>query len=389
VALVRAGYGATALSSGGVDFGAAGDDLRDCSEPVAFFKAEMDAVGHPYAGARDAPVRLPTTLGSLKTTHLYPATMAAGVVELWDDEELLLIVDLPSLAAFDGRQVARALSDALPGLETHVEAVELVGLPRIGTLPRGHNATAFELAHLLDDEAVARAWAEQIRAAAHRFEATRVLLPPVCGLDRWADVLPFIRGMVELPCFEPLTTPPSIWGQRLQSACDAALRRAGVRVVHARVDGFARARDAVSIIRATQKRTHYAWAPRQVVLATGRFISGGLAQDGWPREAIFDLPLFLDGTPLNSSAAMDLLTPQFAHGQALFRVGVEAGDRLRPLGALGRPIFSNLHVAGSVQADQDYAAGQGGLGAALVSGYWAGREVATAIGLTKGSSESG
>jgi glycerol-3-phosphate dehydrogenase len=389
VTLVRAGYGATALSSGGVDFGPAGDDLPDHDEPVAFFHAAMDAVAHPYAGTPDTPVRLPTTQGTLKTTHLYPATMAAGVVEAWEDGERLLVVELPSLAAFDGHQMARGLSDTLQGVEAHVTAVDLVGLPRINTLPRGHNATPFELARLLDDEAVARTWAEAIRTAAHRFAATRVLLPPVCGLDRWAEVVPRIAGTVGLPCFEPLTTPPSIWGQRLQAACDAALRRAGVRVVHARVDGFSRDGGAVGIVRATQKRTRTAWSPEQVILATGRFIPGGLSQDGRPREAVFDLPLFLDGMPLDGPGAVDLLDPQFSHDQALFRVGVEADDRLRPLGALGRPIFSNVRVAGSIQADWDYAAGQGGLGAALVSGYWTGREAAAAIGSMRGSSENG
>lgn len=389
VTLVRAGYGATALSSGGVDFGPAAEDLPGRDEPLALFRAAMVTAGHPYAGAPDAPVRLPTTQGSLKTTHLYPATMAAGVVETWDEGERLLIVELPPLAVFDGRQVARGLTDALPGLETRVEAIDLLGLPRIDTLPRGHNATPFELARLLEDEAVAQAWAEEVRAAAHRFEATRVLLPPVCGLDRWTEVVPRIAGIVGLPCFEPLTTPPSIWGQRLQAACDAALRRAEVRVVHARVDGFARDGGAVGIVRATQKRTRHAWAPERVVLATGRFIPGGLAQEGRPREAVFDLPLFLDGMPLDGPDGVELLDPRFAHDQALFRVGVEADDRLRPLGALGRPIFSNLHVAGSIQADWDYAAGQGGLGAALASGYWAGREAAAAIGSMRGSSDNG
>jgi glycerol-3-phosphate dehydrogenase len=389
VTLVRAGYGATALSSGGVDFGPASDDLPERDEPLTFFHAAMDTVGHPYAGSLDTPVRLPTPQGSLKTTHLYPATMAAGVVDAWDEGERLLVVELPSLAAFDGGQVARGLSSALPELETHVETVDLVGLPRIDTLPRDHNATPFELARLLEDEAVSRGWAEAIRAAARRFEATRVLLPPVCGLDRWAEVVPRIAGLIERPCFEPLTTPPSIWGQRLQAACDAALRRAEVRVVHARVDGFARDGGTVGIVRATQKRTHHAWSPAQVVLATGRFIPGGLVQEGQPREAVFALPLFLDGMPLDGQRAADLLDPRFAHDQALFRVGVEADDRLRPLGALGRPIFSNLHVAGSIQADWDYAAGQGGLGAALVSGYWAGREAAAAIGLARGCGDNG
>ena len=113
------------------------------------------------------------------------------------------------------------------------------------------------------------------------------------------------------------------------------------------------------------------------------------ATGGRPRETVFDLPLFLDGMPLDGPGAAELLDPQFARDQALFRVGVEADDRLRPLGALGRPIFSNLHVAGSIQADWDYAAGQGGLGAALASGYWAGREAAAAIGSMRGTSDNG
>jgi anaerobic glycerol-3-phosphate dehydrogenase/bacterioferritin-associated ferredoxin len=373
VLLVRKGYGATALSSGAIDFGAATAELPDPAAPLACFKRALEAAGYPVAGAPDIPVRLPTSQGALKTTHLYPAVLAAGVTDHWGAEEHLLVVDVSPLAAFDARAVAAGLADCVSGLRTSAFDVPLTGLPRTGGLPRDHNATPFELARLLDDVDVARAWGAHIREAAGRTGATRVLLPPICGLQGWPRTLATLEQAVGLPCFEPLTAPPSVWGQRLQAACDAALRLAGVRVVHASVEGFSRIGGAIAVVRATQKRTSYAWAPQHVVLATGRFIAGGMLRDERLREAVFDLPLFLDGAPLDGAAAPALLDVQFSHDQAAFRVGVETDDRLRPLNSVGRAAFSNLHAAGSIQAGWDYAAGRGGLGAALISGYWAGR----------------
>jgi glycerol-3-phosphate dehydrogenase len=372
VALVRPGYGATALSSGGIDFGPASAELPGTEEALALFHHAMENAGHPYLGAPDIPVYLPTALGTLKTTHLYPAPLAAGVVGQWGADEHLLVVGVPALSSFDAHQVARSLAAALDGLRVTAADVDLVGLPRIDTLPRGHNATPFELARVVEDEDVALAWASRIREAAHEAGATRVMLPPIGGLRRWAATHALLQEAIGLPCFEPLTASPSIWGQRLQTACETALRQAGVRVVHAAVEGFTRVAGGIGTVRAVRKHTTYTWAPQQVVLATGRFLAGGLAREERLRETVFDLPLFLDGVRLDAADGVEWLDPHFAHDQALFRVGVEVDERGRPLGGLGQPILANLYAAGSIRAGWDYAAGRAGLGAALVSGYHAG-----------------
>ncbi|MBN1180374.1 MAG: FAD-dependent oxidoreductase [Anaerolineae bacterium] len=371
VALVRKGYGATALSSGGIDIGTAAGELPDVAEALAALRAALAGAGYPLSGDSAAPVRLPTAQGTLKTTHLYPETLAGGVVDRWGAAERLLVVGVPPLAAFDARLVAAELAQALPGLEAVAADVPLVGIPRLDTLPRDHNATPFELARLLDDEDVARAWGAAVRAAAEKARATRVLLPPICGLERWPAAHAALEGAMGRPCFEPLSTPPSTWGQRLQAACETALRQHGVRVVHAAVDGFTRAGNALDTVRATQKETLFLWKPGRVVLATGRFIGGGLACDPRPRETVFALPVFLDGVAVDGTTYSVMLDPQFAHEQALFRAGVEVDATSRPLSALGRPMFVNLYAAGTVQAGWDYATGQGGLGAAAISGYWA------------------
>jgi glycerol-3-phosphate dehydrogenase len=373
VVVVRKGYGATALSSGAIDVGAASEELPDVKTALATFREAMDSVGYPVTGAPSKVVRLPTAQGTLKPTHLYPATMNSGVVDRWGIEEHLLVVGVPQLADFDVRAVAAGLTEALPGLTAPGVDIPLAGIPRLDTLPRGHNATPFELADLLDDSAIARTWGQAIRDAVRDAGATRALLPPICGMTNWPQIHAILEKEIGVPCFEPLTVPPSLWGRRLQAALEALLRLRSVRVVHATVDGFAREGSRIGTVRASQKRARFAWTPGRVVLATGRFIAGGLARDSRLHETAFDLPLFLDGVALDGTPPATLLDPQFAHDQALFRVGVEVDSRQRPLSILGRPAFSNLHAAGAIQARWDYATGQGGLGTALVSGWHAGK----------------
>jgi glycerol-3-phosphate dehydrogenase subunit B len=110
---------------------------------------------------------------------------------------------------------------------------------------------------------------------------------------------------------------------------------------------------------------------RGVILATGRFIGGGLSADRKHiRETIFNLPV-AQPESRDRWHREDLLDRR---GHLINRAGLETDDHFRPLDKNGRPAFNNLYAVGSILAHQDWKRMKCGVGLA----------VATAFGAVKG-----
>ena len=103
-----------------------------------------------------------------------------------------------------------------------------------------------------------------------------------------------------------------------------------------------------------------------VVLATGRFLSGGLAaeRDG-VRETLLDLPV----------VQPDSREGWFRHqyfdprGHQLNRAGVDIDNLFRPVGRGGKPVSERLFAAGALLAHQDWVRQRCGAGVAIASAY--------------------
>jgi glycerol-3-phosphate dehydrogenase subunit B len=105
-----------------------------------------------------------------------------------------------------------------------------------------------------------------------------------------------------------------------------------------------------------------------VVLATGRFLSGGLGSD---RRGVFEQ---LIGLPLRQPETRkdwfrtDYLDPQ---GHALNRAGVPVDAAFRPVDAEGDPVDPRLFAAGAILAGQDWVRSRSGAGIAIASAWGA------------------
>jgi glycerol-3-phosphate dehydrogenase subunit B len=127
------------------------------------------------------------------------------------------------------------------------------------------------------------------------------------------------------------------------------------------------------------------------VLATGRFVGGGLeAGPEAVREALLGLPLYdgdgrrVDGVPAWRSARKG-----YGNEQPLYAAGVRTDRRLRPLGSHGRPQHARLFAAGDLLGGFDPSRERTGLGVALLSGIQAGRAAAEALRRPGGAEKGG
>jgi glycerol-3-phosphate dehydrogenase subunit B len=107
---------------------------------------------------------------------------------------------------------------------------------------------------------------------------------------------------------------------------------------------------------------------RGIILASGRFIGGGLHADRKRiKETIFDLPVYQPGNRTDWHGR-DLLDPR---GHPVNLAGVEIDDSFRPLGKSRHPAFENLYAAGSLLAHNDWKRLKCGAGVAVASAFGA------------------
>lgn len=188
------------------------------------------------------------------------------------------------------------------------------------------------------------------------------------------DLIAYPPGLVQLPenGFELLATLPSAHGWRLQRALEATLAEHGVQFIRASVSGL-RA-DGHRLEAAVTAGSEI--AADHFVMATGRFLGGGLVKERVVREPLCDLGVFHDGRRVDREWHESLRHLEYLSPHPAFRTGVLTDDRLRPLDWDGIVAYENLRAAGSLLGGYDYIRGYG-FGVPMVTGWMAGHWAAT------------
>jgi glycerol-3-phosphate dehydrogenase subunit B len=189
---------------------------------------------------------------------------------------------------------------------------------------------------------------------------------PAPRVERQADLVAYPPGMRDLPegGFELLAAVPSPHGWRLQQALEAMLARTGVRLL----------RQAVVEFETEGRRVRAAGGIEadQFILATGRYIGGGLVKAGMVREPLFDLGVFYEGKRVDDAYPARLHRLEYLSPEPAFRTGLRTDSALRPVSWDGQVPYDNLRAAGSVLGGYDYARDYG-FGVPLLTGWLAGQ----------------
>jgi len=341
---------------------------REIEAELLRLAAWLAPEGLALAGSLAANRLLPSVPGTLRVAD-YALGPVAGADVLQAAE--LGVVDLPALEGWDARALARTLAHEL-------EALGLRQLPLSVVRPALPEALLCErsparLAAALDGAAAQAALAAAVRGLGA--EGRVLLFPPVLGIAASAPLLAALEAASGSRVGEALAFPPhALNGFRLQRALDAALCRAGVSCIRGRVRSvLASNPERLTLVFAEGSRQRI--EADAVVLATGRFVGGGLeAGPDAVHEPLLSLPLYdgdgrrIDGIPAHRSARKG-----YGNEQPLFSAGLRTDRRLRPLAAHGRPRHARLFAAGDLLGGFDPGRERTGLGVALLSGIHAGR----------------
>jgi glycerol-3-phosphate dehydrogenase subunit B len=350
VVLVSRAPGATALYAGGMEIAPDLEQVMakepfhpftrlyrdhlqlgaDLEQVCSTLVGELGRAGLPFAGDARRPGRYADLHGYSRNAHLVPRTAAPGELGGLRGRHVA-VAAVEGVGDYDAASTAEALGEH--GIKATVVKAPMKDLPLGAALGDlfGHPAPA-------------------VRTG--------------------ADLVAFPPGFVNLPKngFELLAAAPSPHGWRLQKALEAVLRRADIEVIAGEVTGFrsSGSRLATAAVGETELPAD------SFVLASGRFIGGGLVKSRLVHEPLLDLAVYYQGEPIEA-AYPRLRHLEYVDPEPAFRTGLLTDRELRPVDANGAPAFANLRAAGSVLGGYDYAGGGCGFGVPLLTGWLAGR----------------
>ncbi|HXA30294.1 MAG TPA: FAD-binding protein [Candidatus Angelobacter sp.] len=405
VTLVRRALGATATSAGPLDFvppaeaadpagclarlprsdpghpylaGGTAPSLEELEGEAERLGLALAAAGLPVRVSLRQPLLLGGVTGQVRLAGMAPETQAAGDLGRATGRSVV-VVGVAGLARFDPAAVASALDERRLGWPAPLRAIALQVSPDLPGL-------AHDVAVDLDDATLARALeapggAEAlgvaIAAALRPGSADLALLPAVLGIEDPESVARRVAEAAGMLVAELLTSPPSAPGWRLQRACDRLTIDAGVRLVRGTAAGVRVEEGRALSVTLDSGETLPCDA---LVLATGKYLGGGVVADPRPREPLLDLPLFSGGVPVVRLALRDLVERARFRDQPFASLGVHTDATGTPLDEHGRPVCANVTVCGDLLAGMDPTLSGGGLGVAAWTATRAARTALRQVG---------
>lgn len=411
VTLVRRALGATATSAGPLDFfppGEAADpagwlarltrldpehpyvaggrpapSLTDLEQEAQRLSEALTTAGLPCTVSVAAPMLLAGITGQTRLASVAPALQANGDLNRLTGRSVA-VAGIAGLSRFDPGAVAAALDERRLGWPAPVHAIALALSPELPGLPPDVAADLDDatLARALEAPGGAEALGAAIAGALPQGMAELVLLPAVLGIEHPADVQDRVSTTAGVPVAELLTPPPSAPGWRLQRACERVAAAAGVTITAATATAVRRDETHQRITAVELDGGTGVLPCDELILATGKYLGGGVVADPHPREPLLDLPLFRRDTPAGRLAARDLVDrTHFAH-QPFAALGIRTDADGRPVDEHGHAIYGNVTACGDVLQGMDPTLSGGGLGVAAWTATRAARTATARSGAT-------
>jgi glycerol-3-phosphate dehydrogenase subunit B len=306
------------------------EDIKAAFDEILAFLAET---GLTYHRNIERNTGVLTSLGTIKSTYAVPHTMWKGT-ETLNEKPACLIVDIRGLVAalHAGWSNLRSARISFPDSD-HLNEVYTEHMANALLLSRNREKLA----------QVVRPFVKKSKF---------VGLPAILGLYRTHEVISHLEALIGVPIFEIPTIPPSVPGLRLKEAFERGLRLKGVQYFS--LTRALKVRQTAGGHFETQigrDDVEHIVDSRSVILASGRFIGGGLHADRTRiHETIFDLPVYQpDERP--DWHNRDFLDPR---GHLINQAGLAIDDAFRPLDDSGGPAFETLFAAGSILAHNDW-----------------------------------
>lgn len=198
------------------------------------------------------------------------------------------------------------------------------------------------------------------------------LLPPVLGIESTAQIINTLEANHRIHAREILSGSQSVMGQRLARALEIALRKVEASVLKGKVLGWDAKNKHIHGITVEEDGHLHHFHPKQVVLASGRHLGGGLQLKSRWAEPVFNLTPYIDEKPVAEIHPTEVTRKKIEASQAIFEGGLKYDSQMRPKDAFMNVPFDNLRLAGSIMQSSDAMIDGTSSGVSILSGYLAG-----------------
>jgi len=330
------------------------DDVRTAFCRFTAALSEM-GIGYTSPGPHNVMALLPS--GVVKPTLSLPLTMQAGA-EAYRTGARTLIAGFVGMQGFSAKEMVANLKPTWADLR----ATTLT----FPDMESGAQLYPEVMARALEVPANRARLAVCIKAALG--DATCVGLPAILGIHAPDFVHGEMEKLIGVPLFEIPTLPPAVPGIRLREMFEQALPAMGLTLVPQQKAKRLDFTDNGATVYLDDSFGEVVIEAEAAVLATGRFLSGGLIADhSTVRESLMDISVF---QPDNREDwhRQHYFDPR---GHPINRSGINVDAHNRPLAADGKPVHHRLFAAGTVLAHQDWVRQRCGAGVAITSAYQA------------------
>ena len=314
--------------------------------------AFISDIGIRYTSPGAANLQAITPAGTIKPTLCVPQTMAKGVTAL-HEKSPCTIFGFKGLKGFSARQIAANLKATWPDIEA-----------RIISFP-GHESGelyAEVAARSLEVPASRALLAEVLQKEAG--DASYIGLPAILGMHNPDSVLADLEKLTGFSIFEIPTMPPSVPGIRLREIVEQTLPAKGMNLIpQQKIKHIEFGKDSI-VLKLSDNFGPIEITAKTALLATGRFLSGGL-------QAHFDhIEEPLVGLPVHQPHSREeWYREQYLdrRGHDIHLAGIETDQHYRPLDHDGSIFDERLFAAGIVLAHQDWIRQRCGAGVAVAT----------------------
>ena len=311
----------------------------DIAEAFGRFLEVMRERGRVYTGTLEQNRRVLSALGTLKTTCLVPAGMAASPQS---NDEAIHIVTFSGLKDFYPNYILSRFAHA-----------------SFSTYDAGASTTMGIASRLEKDEYLDAfiVWLEKLS-----IRENKIGMPAVLGMKNTSEVIRRIESRLERPVFEIPTLPPSMPGRRLFNDLKDHFRSRGGDIFWSwPVVGVEKAGGLIEAVFTRTEGKPNSLNARAFVLATGSFVGGGLtATRRTITENVFDLPVHIP-SGREDWFEEDYFSPDHRIGS----VGVCVDSSFRP----GHSPWENIFVCGGILAHAQTLKNGCGQGLSLATGH--------------------
>ena len=341
-------------------------------ETVDWLKVHLERTIAPVMGEFDSNVHPITILGTTKPTCLIQKTMDCGDLNEREDS-VLLFVGISGYADFNPSAAAQTYLEDRMGNGSSPRKVAHCVI-QVTPFGKSYNLASIEIARHLDHEGSIESIAEQLKEHIEQVGATHIAFPPILGIQNAIKNKAKLEEMTGTTVFELLGFPPSIPGQRLQKSLETIFTKAGGKLLQGhKVIAYTRDDSRLKSITAKSPRREIKIDAKAFLLATGKYIGGGIAgNENGLKETVFDLMPVTgdyhsasDIIPSRSTSTLSI-SPI---GQPIQSCGLSVDPQFRPVTEEGLEWAENLFAAGAILAGYNYAVEKSGLGVAATSAF--------------------